>query len=119
MKILYGVQGTGNGHISRARQMAKHFKKQNADVTYLFSGRSKDKLFDMEIFGDFYHREGLTFVTESGSINYVQTALNNDFVTFARDIATLNLDQFDVIVLGKLQTCFTGSIECLGTSDAE
>ena len=98
MKILYGVQGTGNGHISRARQMAKHFKKQNADVTYLFSGRSKDKLFDMEIFGDFYHREGLTFVTESGSINYVQTALNNDFVTFARDIATLNLDQFDVII---------------------
>lgn len=98
MKILYGVQGTGNGHISRARMMAKHFKQQKADVTYLFSGRCKTELFDMDVFGDYLHHKGLTFTTESGSINYVQTVLNNDFITFAKDITTLNLNAYDVVL---------------------
>jgi len=34
MKILYGVQGTGNGHISRARVMSKALKQQNIDVDF-------------------------------------------------------------------------------------
>jgi UDP:flavonoid glycosyltransferase YjiC (YdhE family) len=37
MKILYGVQGTGNGHISRARLMADAFSRRNdVEVDYLF-----------------------------------------------------------------------------------
>ena len=32
MKLLYGVQGTGNGHISRARMMAKHFSEKKIVV---------------------------------------------------------------------------------------
>ena len=33
MKILYGVQATGNGHISRSRVMAHYLAEHNADVT--------------------------------------------------------------------------------------
>ncbi|MEZ9793074.1 glycosyltransferase family protein, partial [Vibrio splendidus] len=43
MKILYGVQGTGNGHIARARAMAVAFRQQNIDVDFLFSGRDQSK----------------------------------------------------------------------------
>ncbi|MBP7664242.1 MAG: glycosyltransferase, partial [Shewanella sp.] len=39
MRILYGVQGTGNGHLSRARVMAKALMKQDIEVDFLFSGR--------------------------------------------------------------------------------
>ncbi|HFF2915998.1 TPA: glycosyltransferase family protein, partial [Vibrio cholerae] len=39
MKILYGVQGTGNGHIARSRAMCAALKQQQVDVDYLFSGR--------------------------------------------------------------------------------
>ena len=72
-KILYGVQGTGQGHISRARGVAHALKDYDVDVTWLFSGRDKDKLFDMEPFGDFKHREGLTMVTEAGKMKYRKT----------------------------------------------
>ncbi|WP_275451435.1 glycosyltransferase family protein, partial [Photobacterium sanctipauli] len=60
MKILYGVQGTGNGHISRAREMARALASQGAEVDYLFSGRPADQYFDMEGFGDYQTRRGLT-----------------------------------------------------------
>ena len=58
MKILYGVQGTGNGHLTRSRVMAEHLKNSELDVTYLISGREKSELFAMEPFGDFEHRAG-------------------------------------------------------------
>ncbi|MGB1544234.1 MAG: glycosyltransferase family protein, partial [Spongiibacter marinus] len=73
MKLLYGVQGTGNGHISRARMMAKHFAARNVDVQYLFSGRSPEQYFDMDVFGDFQLRHGLTFATRDGRISTLQT----------------------------------------------
>ncbi len=44
MNILYGIQGTGNGHVSRSRVMAKHFAERGANVTYLFSGREKKSI---------------------------------------------------------------------------
>lgn len=98
IKILYGIQGTGNGHITRARMMAKYFSKSNVDITYLFSGREQNLLFDMECFGDYQHRKGLTFVTQAGSVCYGRTALHNNMPRFIRDVMTLDLDPYDVIL---------------------
>lgn len=70
MKILYGVQGTGNGHIARARAMAIAFKQKNVDVDFLFSGREPGKYFSMECFDDYQTRSGLTFVSENGKVSY-------------------------------------------------
>ena len=53
MKILYGVQGTGNGHIARARAMSKCLAEAGMEVEYLFTGRDESKYFCMEQFGDF------------------------------------------------------------------
>jgi len=98
MKILYGVQATGNGHISRSRIMAQYLKEKNADVTYLLSGREKDKLFAMEIFGDYQHRRGLTFAIENGHINQFKTVTQNNIFTFIRDIKNLSLDEYDLVI---------------------
>ena len=98
MKILYAVQGTGNGHISRARMMAKHLRASNADVTFLFSGREKSAFFDMEIFGDFLHRRGLTFYSENGRVSYTKTILTNNIFRFIADVYSLNVDDYDIII---------------------
>ena len=98
MKILYGIQATGNGHISRSRVMAKYLKQCGVDVTYLFSGREKENLFDMEIFGDYMYREGLTFVTTAGKMDYLQTLKTNNVFSLFKDILTLDIDQYDLII---------------------
>ena len=42
MHILYGVQGTGNGHISRANAMAQALARYpDVKVTWLLSGRER------------------------------------------------------------------------------
>ncbi len=98
MKVLYGVQGTGNGHITRARVMSKYLAEKSIDVTYLFSGREKSQFFEMECFGDFLHRDGFTFITQAGQVNYLKTALHNNIFRFIHDVRQLELDQYDLII---------------------
>lgn len=99
MKILYGVQGTGQGHISRARAMAEAMKAHpEVEVTWLFSGRERDKLFDMEPFGDYLYRRGLTFITRAGKINHIATAMGNNVWQFGRDVFALDTRPYDLLV---------------------
>ncbi|MCB1846940.1 MAG: hypothetical protein KDI04_06005 [Halieaceae bacterium] len=98
MKILYGVQGTGQGHISRARAMVQALGRHDVEVTWLFSGRRRQDLFDMDCFGDFEHRRGLTFVTRNGRIRPFASLATNNLVEFARDVRSLQLQAFDLVV---------------------
>jgi uncharacterized protein (TIGR00661 family) len=98
MKILYGVQGTGNGHISRARKMAAHLRARNADVTYLVSGRERARLFDMECFGDFEYRTGLTMVQEQGAVLMWPTARQAKPLQFIRDVRALDVSSYDLVI---------------------
>jgi len=98
-KILYAVQGTGNGHISRARKLYPEFQRAGADVTALFSGRSKSELKDMESFGDYKTATGVTFATKDGKISYRKTARELHGRTFVREMRALDLGPYDSIVV--------------------
>lgn len=98
MKILYGVQGTGNGHITRARIMAKAFAARGVTVDWIFSGRPRDDFFDMEAFGDFQCYRGLTFSIKSGRIQYLQTLLRANLIQLKQDTQKINLDGYDLIL---------------------
>ncbi|MAT91351.1 MAG: hypothetical protein CME59_01995 [Halioglobus sp.] len=106
MKILYGVQATGQGHISRARAMAAAFARHpQVEVQWLFSGRPRDKLFDMQPFGDYLHRRGLTFATDSGRIRYRATVTGNNPAQFLRDVRELDLARYDLVVTDFEPVC--------------
>lgn len=98
MKILYGIQGTGNGHITRARVMAKAFRKRGVEVDYVFSGRPRDAFFDMDIFGNFRCFEGLTFKTANGRVNNLETVQQAHLLTMYRDIQQLDISGYDLII---------------------
>ncbi|WP_053979415.1 MJ1255/VC2487 family glycosyltransferase [Marinagarivorans algicola] len=98
MKILYGVQATGNGHITRARALAKQFARQGIEVDYLFSGRAADKFFDMEPFGQWQCKRGLTFIHEAGQLNIPKTLRQNSLKTLYNDIRALDLSPYDLVL---------------------
>jgi uncharacterized protein (TIGR00661 family) len=98
MKIFYGVQGTGNGHITRARVMARELYNAGIEVDFQFTGRPADAYFDMEIFNNYRTCEGLTFNTEKGQVNYLKTARDAKPLTFLRDIKALDLTGYDLII---------------------
>lgn len=98
MKILYGVQGTGNGHITRARIMAKALASVGAKVDWVFSGRPADKFFDMDEFGDYQVYRGLTFATQSGRILYAKTALTSNIWQLYEDTKKVDVEGYDFII---------------------
>ncbi len=98
MKIFYGVQGTGNGHITRARVMAKELYAAGIDVTFQFTGRPTDQYFDMEVFNGYQSRTGLTFHTEKGQVSYFKTALDAKPITFFKDMSSLDLGGYDLVI---------------------
>ena len=98
MKIFYGVQGTGNGHITRARVMAKELYKAGCDVTFQFTGRPHDKYFDMEIFNGYQHLPGLTFNTDKGQVNYIKTAIESRPIRFIQDVTALDFSDYDLVI---------------------
>jgi uncharacterized protein (TIGR00661 family) len=99
MKILYGVQATGNGHISRARLMAKSFaKRSDVQVDYIFSGREPDGYFDMNVFGSYSTYNGLSFVTDRGTVNHTRTIRQAKLCQLWKDIKHLDLTQYDLVL---------------------
>ena len=100
MKILFGVQATGNGHITRARALAPALKKLGVEVQYLFSGRNPKELFDMEVFGDYISKEGLTFHSRKGRVQLGDTLLRNNMFKLTQHVKELNdhIDGYDLVV---------------------
>ncbi len=98
MRLLYGVQATGNGHISRARAMAKQLKSFDISVDFIFSGRPAAQLFDMDCFGKWQHRRGLTFCSNAGHVDYLQSFRQADLPQLWRDIQTLDTHKYDLVI---------------------
>lgn len=98
MKILYAVQATGNGHIARARMMAKAFARFDCQVDWFFSGRKRHQLFDMQEFGDFTSKDGLTFHINNGRIRVLKTLCSNNLLRFIFDVFTCDLSGYDLII---------------------
>lgn len=98
MKILYGVQGTGNGHTTRARIMAKALADAGAQVDWVFSGRERDKYFDMDVFGNYQTYRGLTFATQNGKVLFLKTALTSNVAQLYQDTKKVNVEGYDFII---------------------
>ena len=97
MNILYGVNATGNGHISRSRITISELKKRGHNVTVLFSSRDVKDFFDLEEFRPYIIKKGFTFVFKKGKLNVFKTLLNIDLIQFVRDVFNIK-KEYDVVV---------------------
>lgn len=98
MEILYGVQGTGNGHISRSREIVRYLKADGHRVRVIVSGREPALLWEMEAFEPFVALEGLTFATRRGRLQYFKTARRLNLPRFYGDIRSFDARRVDVVV---------------------
>lgn len=95
MKILYGIQGTGHGHISRARVVLPKLR-EFAEVHVLVSGYN----FKMNIDGKItYKARGLSLAYDNnGSVDMLGTALNLHPIKFIQDIQAVPVEKYDFVV---------------------
>jgi len=98
MKILFGVQGTGNGHITRARAMQVALAAAGIEVDWVFSGRERSRFFDMQAFGDFKVFKGLSFATKAGKVDMIKTFAEASLHQMYQDIRTLDLTRYQLVI---------------------
>ncbi|MCG8345437.1 MAG: hypothetical protein MI685_09835 [Chlorobiales bacterium] len=98
MKILFGVQGTGNGHISRSRELVTSLRDFGHEVDVVISGRREEELKEIEVFSPYRVLKGFTLVTYRGKMNYIETMFQLDFVQLMSDVFALDINGIDLIV---------------------
>jgi uncharacterized protein (TIGR00661 family) len=86
MRILYGVQTTGHGHLVRSTPIIRQLRERGHQVDVLLSGPRPDPAWPARIGGPLTSRTGLTFSAEGGRIRYVRTALESRPLRFLRDV---------------------------------
>ncbi|CCK81360.1 MJ1255/VC2487 family glycosyltransferase [Desulfobacula toluolica] len=98
MKILYGIQGTGNGHMTRATQIIDELQKKSVIVDVIFSGCGKDKFYDPSIISPVGFYKGFTFSIKKGGIQIFHTAKNLSVGQFARDVLSFDASGYDLVI---------------------
>jgi uncharacterized protein (TIGR00661 family) len=95
MKILYAIQGTGNGHISRAREIVP-LLQQHGEVDLLISGTQADVKLSQPVT---YQLHGFSFIFgKKGGVNHYETWKTMNLPRFVADMRKLPLKEYNLIL---------------------
>jgi len=118
MRILYAIQGTGNGHLSRAMELVPQFTR-HGQVDVLLSGTQCEIALPFEV----RHRlHGLGFVFgKKGGIDFYATYAHNRVRRFMREVNTLPIDRYDLVISDfepvSAWACHLAGKPCIGLSN--
>ncbi|HYH57571.1 MAG TPA: glycosyltransferase family protein [Anseongella sp.] len=117
MKILYAIQGTGNGHVSRAREIIPHLEK-HGELDILLSGTQADVRLSQDLR---WKLHGFSFVFgRKGGVDRWKTWKIMDLSQLRKDINMLPLERYDLIINDfepvTAWACKLRKIPCIGLS---
>lgn len=94
MNILYAVQGTGNGHISRAIQLYP-FLKEYGNIDFFISGSNSALKTDLPVIG---RSKGISlFYKSNGGLDYLKILKSFSFKIFL-DAYKLPVEKYDLVI---------------------
>lgn len=95
MKILYGIQATGNGHLSRAKDIIPVLKKYG-ELDLLTSGSTAEVKLNHPV--KFQHKGfGFSF-GNTGGVDFIESFKKADLFSLAKDIRKLPVSDYDLIL---------------------
>jgi uncharacterized protein (TIGR00661 family) len=95
VKILYAIQGTGNGHIARAEEIAPMLVDYGK-VDLFVSGAQADIKLSMPVK---YKSKGLSFFFgKKGGIDFLKTFRNNSSKRVMREIKEFPVEKYDLVI---------------------
>src|ERR1700748_3857004 len=117
MKILYAIQGTGNGHLSRSMDIVPLLQKMG-DVDVLVSGTQGDLKLPFKVK---YQLHGFGFVFgKSGGVDIWASFLKSRFRKFLGEIQDLPVEKYDLVINDfepvSAWACYMKDIPCVGLS---
>jgi uncharacterized protein (TIGR00661 family) len=118
MKILYAVQGTGNGHITRAIEIIPYLQ-QKGDVDILVSGIQSDIELPFKVK---YRFKGMSFIFgKKGGVDFWKTFKKLSSLKLLKEIKNLDLKPYDLIISDfepiSCWAAIKAKKECIGLSN--
>lgn len=117
MRVLYALQGTGNGHISRAREIIPLLQKR-CDTDILISGCQADLDLPFEVK---FRLQGLSFIFgRKGGIDFRKTYQKANTKRLLQEIKELPVGDYD-LVLNDFEpvsawACYQNNLPCIAFS---
>lgn len=117
MKVLYAIQGTGNGHLARATEIVPLLKKM-ARTDVLVSGTQADLQVPFQID---YRFTGISFIIgQKGGVDLTETAKSLSPGRFLINVLSLPVQQYDVVISDfepvSAWACLIRGKSCIGLS---
>lgn len=117
MKILYAIQGTGNGHLARATEIVPLLGSLG-ETDVLISGSQSELQLPFEIKYRYY---GLSFIFgKNGGVNKAQTLKKLRPVKFLTDLYRCPVENYDVVISDfepvSAWACRLKGKKCIGLS---
>lgn len=117
MKILYAIQGTGNGHIARAEDIVP-ILSQHGDLDLFVSGAQADIRLPYPVK---YKSKGLSFYFgKSGGVDIVRTFRRNSLKEVYREIKKFPVENYDLVINDfepiSAWACLKKEIPCVALS---
>ncbi len=117
MKILYAIQGTGNGHISRARDIIPVLNKF-CKTDILVSGYQSDVILPYPLD---YKYNGLSFIFgKKGGIDMWNTYIESNIKRLKNEINTIPVEKYDFIINDfepvSAWACYQKKVPCISLS---
>ena len=95
MKVLYAIQATGNGHVSRANEIIPFLLKK-CELDILLSGTQADVGLNYPIK---YSSKGLCFIFgKKGGVDLLKTFQQMKSKRFLNEIKTLPVEEYDLVI---------------------
>lgn len=95
MRVLYAIQGTGNGHLSRARAIIP-LLQQRCQLDLLVSGTESEVQLPYAIK---YRLKGLSFCyNRTGGLNYSRSLMANAGLHALKEVRQLPVEQYDLVI---------------------
>ncbi|HEY3404818.1 MAG TPA: glycosyltransferase family protein [Ohtaekwangia sp.] len=117
MKILYAIQGTGNGHLARAEDVIPVLQ-QYGDLELFVSGAQADIKLPYSVK---YKSKGLSFFFgKSGGIDFLKTFRQNSSKDVYKEIKKFPIEKFDLVINDfepiSAWACRKRGVPCVGLS---
>ncbi|SHK12274.1 conserved hypothetical protein [Reichenbachiella agariperforans] len=117
MKILYAIQGTGNGHLSRAMDVIPALEKR-VTVDVLISGIQADLKVPFPVK---YRYDGLSFIFgKGGGVDILKTFRRASVRRLIRDIKSCPVQDYDLVINDfepvSAWACRIKGIKCIALS---
>ncbi|MDB5234208.1 MAG: glycosyl transferase [Hymenobacter sp.] len=95
-RILYAIQGTGNGHLTRALDVVPLLQARCEHLDILVSGPPADLPLPFELQ---YRARGMGFVFgKKGGINFVKTFAQFNAPKFLHEVRYLPVEEYDLVI---------------------